>query len=203
MKELLHFHVRTELATSSISLALTKVKSPHEGNLMPDEEGKVEETGFEEENGKHFWNVDEADANKKKQALRNTESDASLSEEWIGTTRFKIQRTKLPKGCKLLNGGPHTNATDPSTRNDLVRRMVQIVKGTKGITRTLGRRPGQIARSLLKTNNGFAQKYYLNVISEARAKLEKCVGSTNAVYYHGAMIGNTRRYADFLLLSEN
>ena len=56
------------------------------------------------------WNIsyrcDEADATEHQQRGRaqfenaewNGESDVALSEEWTGTTRFHISRTKLPEG---------------------------------------------------------------------------------------------------------
>ena len=44
--------------------------------------------------------------------------DASLSEDWIGTTRFQILRTKIPEGHKCVNGRPTT--IQKTTRPDKI-----------------------------------------------------------------------------------
>ena len=55
MKRLPHFHVRTELAKYSISLALTAVDKKAGGTLMQDDEGKKKEQASQRNTERELW----------------------------------------------------------------------------------------------------------------------------------------------------
>ena len=101
----------------------------------------------------------------------------NLSEEWTGTTRFQILRTRFPEGYKWVAGGPYEDQEDHQTRQCVAWSLDTFTPKQKE-TQFAEREEEGAKLHAARRNRGIYvastdDKVCFKVIADARLKLEK------------------------------
>ena len=118
------------------------------------------------------------------------ESEDTVPAEWIGTTRFKVSRTKVAEGLKWANG--RTANVQTTTRPVLLKkqRKEEIASEGEETSRL------EEARHIKRIVRGFARRRSLPQTDLQRLrKTREMHGSFNAAYSQGGVLRETRIYA--------